>query len=213
MLMPPDHTFLHRDGLIEYYEQIGAATELPLVPYLRGLDLDSATVARVAECSNVVAVKYALEDVTCFARALEQSEADVVWINGMAEPYAPSLWAEGARGFTSGVGNFRPSLSLALYRALEAGDWDRARTLRNATLAFQSFRAGAGSGGFPGANSVPALKIGLESVGLYGGPVRPPLAGLSEADERRARDLADEVGDFVDENVEPSPRSAATPSD
>jgi 4-hydroxy-tetrahydrodipicolinate synthase len=213
MLMPPDHTFLHREGLIEYYERIGSASELPLVPYLRGLDLTPETVAGIAECSNVVAIKYALEDVSCFANAVDTCDADVVWINGMAEPYAPSLWAEGARGFTSGVGNFRPSLSLALYRALDAGEWDRARTLRNATFPFQSYRAGAGDGGFPGANSVPALKIGLESVGLYGGPVRPPIASLSEAEARRARELADEVGSFVDEHVDPSPRAAASASD
>jgi 4-hydroxy-tetrahydrodipicolinate synthase len=174
------------------------------------MDLSPGTVTRIAECSNVVAVKYALEDVPLFARAVEACDADVVWINGMAEPYAPSLWAEGARGFTSGVGNFRPTLSLALYRALDAGDWDRARTLRNATFPFQSFRSEAGSGAFPGANSVPALKIGLESVGLYGGPVRPPLEGLSETDERRARELAEDVGEFVENEVEPSPRATAT---
>jgi 4-hydroxy-tetrahydrodipicolinate synthase len=213
MLMPPDHTFKHRDGLLEYYERIGREAELPLVPYLRGLELEAETVARIAEGAGVVAVKYALEDVPLFARALEACAADPVWINGMAEPYAPSLWAEGARGFTSGVGNFRPTLSLALYRALEDGDWERARTLRNASFAFQSFRGGAGTGGFPGANSVPALKIGLESVGLYGGPVRPPIASLSEADEQRARELAEEVGSFVENTVEPSPRAAQAASE
>jgi 4-hydroxy-tetrahydrodipicolinate synthase len=213
MLMPPDHTFLHREGLVEYYERIGVASQLPLVPYLRGMDVGPGTVARIADCSNVAAVKFALEDVPLFARAVTASDADVVWINGMAEPYAPSLWAEGARGFTSGVGNFRPTLSLALYRALDTGDWERARTLRNATFPFQSFRGEAGSGAFPGANSVPALKIGLESVGLYGGPVRPPLECLSEAEERRARDLVDEVGEFVEGSVDPSPRAATHPSD
>lgn len=213
MLMPPDHTFKHRDGLVEYYERIGAESELPLVPYLRGLDLEAPTVARIAEASNVVAVKYALDDVPLFARVVEACEADPVWINGMAEPYAPSLWAEGARGFTSGVGNFRPTLSLALYRALDAGNWERARTLRNASFPFQAFRGSAGSGGFPSANSVPALKIGLESVGLYGGPVRPPIAALTDAEEARARELAEEVGTFVEDHVDPSPRAVATPSE
>jgi 4-hydroxy-tetrahydrodipicolinate synthase len=208
MVMPPDHTFKHRDGLVEYYERIGQASPLPQVPYVRGLDIGPETVAAIAETSNVAAMKYALADVPLFRRAVRTTDADVVWINGMAEPYAPALWAAGAEGFSSGVGNFRPTLSLALRRALEAGDDERADELSDAALDFQSFRGSAGDGGFEGANSVPALKIGLESVGLYGGPVRPPIAELSDEKEQRARALAEEVGAFVENSVEPSPRAA-----
>ena len=59
----------------------------------------------------------------------------------------------------------------------------------------------------PAANSVPALKTGLEMAGLYGGPVREPLVELSESDERRARKLYGDIEAFVESELEPSPRA------
>ena len=208
MIMPPDHAFRHERGLLAYYERIGERAELPLIPYFRGIEVSADTVAAVAELERVAGIKYALHDVVKFVRAIEAAEGDTVWINGMAEPYAPTLYAEGAEGFSSGVGNFEPSVSLSLMRVLRAGDWDRARTIRNATLPFQSLRSEPGSdNALPAANSVPALKTGLEMAGLYGGPVREPLVELSESDERRARKLYGDIEAFVESELEPSPRA------
>lgn len=194
MVMPPDHTYKHERGLLEYYRKLGAATDLPLVPYVRGFDPSVGFLARLTDLDAVAGVKYALEDVPKFAEAVEAGADDVVWVDGMAEPYAVSLWIEGAEGFTAGVSNFLPRIGLALFDALERGDLDRARELRDACLPFQNFRGERGANNvFPGANSVPAVKYGLELAGLNGGPVREPLVELSESDRERARELFEDL--------------------
>lgn len=190
MVMPPDHTYKHERGLLEYYRQLGEATDLPLSPYLRGYDPSIGFVASLTNLDSVVGVKYAIDDVPKFAECVAAGADDVVWVDGMAEPHAPALWAEGAEGFSAGVSNFEPRIGLALFEALRAGDWERAREIRNACTPYMNFRGESGEDNvFPAANSIPAVKKGLKLAGMNGGPVRPPLVELSQVDERRAEEL------------------------
>ena len=126
----------------------------------------------------------------------------MVWVDGLAEPYAVSFWAEGAEGFSAGVSNFRPEVGLALYDALAAGKYERSRALRNACLPFQRFRGETGADNdIPGAVSVPAVKKGLELAGLAGGEVREPLRPLSTEETARVERLYDRLDDDIDRLV------------
>jgi len=171
-----------------------------LVPYVRGFEPAPETIAETAALPFVAGMKYALHDVERLARAMAASDGDAVWLEGMAEAMAPALWAEGIEGFSSGVGNFRPEITLGLLEALRDGDWERARRIRNACLPFQRLRSETGANNtVPGGVSVPAVKVGLEEAGLYRGPVREPLAELSDADEQRARELYRDIEAFIED--------------
>jgi len=199
MVMPPDHTYVHERGLLDYCRELGAATDLPLVPYIRGFDPATAFLADMTRLDGIVGVKYAIEDVPKFAEAVAAGDDSVVWVDGMAEPYAPALWAEGAEGFTAGVSNFEPRIGLALLEALRDGDWERAREIRNACLPYQSLRGETGTdNSLPAAISVPAVKRGMERSGLDagGGRVRPPIVELTDAERERADELYDEIAAF-----------------
>lgn len=190
MVMPPDHTYKHERGLLEHYRQLDAASDLPLSPYVRGFDPSIDFIAALSELDGVVGMKWALPDVPKFAEAVAASSDDIVWVDGMAEPHALALWAEGAEGFSAGVSNFQPRIGLALFDALRAEDWERAREIRNVCTPYMNFRGEKGEDNvFGAANSVPAVKYGLDLAGLYGGPVRPPIVGLSEEDKARAEDM------------------------
>lgn len=196
MVMPPTHTYVHEQGLLDYYRKLGEAAEAPLVPYVRGFDPSVGFLADLTGLDDVVGVKYALEDVPKFAEAVAAGD-DVVWVNGMAEPYAPALWAEGAEGFTAGVSNFEPRIGLALFDALERGDWERAREIRTACLPFQNFRGGTGTDNtLPGAVSVPTVKHGMELAGMTGGRVREPIVELTEAEKEQVEALYKDIDSF-----------------
>jgi len=202
MVMPPDHTYVHEQGLLKYYRELGVATERPLVPYVRGFEPAVDFLVDLTHIESVVGVKYALEDPVKLGAAVEAGADDVVWSDGLAEPYAVSFWAEGAEGFSAGVSNFRPELGLALYDALANGDWERARELRDASLPIQNFREGTGTDNqIPGAVSVPTVKRGLDLAGLTGGEVREPLRPLSETEEREIERLYDELDIAIDRLV------------
>ena len=202
MLMPPDHTYIHEQGVLDYYDTLAAVTETPLVPYVRGFDPSVEFLADLTRVDGVAGVKYAIRNAVKLGDAIPKGDDDVVWVNGLAEPFAPSFWSEGVEGFSAGVSNFRPEVGFALFDALSAGEWQRARELRNICLPFQRFRDETGENNtIPGAVSVPVLKQGLELAGLHGGTVRKPIRSLSPEEKERARRLYDRLDDDINRLV------------
>lgn len=202
MIMPPDFTYMHEQGLLEYYEKLAAATDTPLAPYVRGFDPSVEYLAELTRIDGVVGIKYALEDAVKLGGGVAAGADDVVWVNGLAEPYAVSFWNEGIEGFSAGVSNFRPEVGLELFDALSEGDWKRARRLRDICMPYQRFRDETGQdNSISGAISVSAVKKGLELSGLHGGEVREPIRPLSPEDERRAEALYDELDGNIEQLI------------
>lgn len=199
MIMPPDFTYLHEQGLLRYYEKLSENTDTPLVPYVRGFDPSIRYLGELTRVDGLIGIKYAIPDAVKLGAGVEAGDDDVVWVDGLAEPYAPSFWAEGVEGFSAGVSNFRPEIGLALFDALSDGNWERARAIKNICLPYQEFRSGTGQDNeIPDAVSVPAVKKGLELAGLHGGNVREPIQSLSPEDERRAEELYRQLDDDID---------------
>ncbi|RDZ62627.1 dihydrodipicolinate synthase family protein [Haloferax sp. Atlit-12N] len=203
MIMPPDHTYIHERGLLRYYEKLAEASSAPLVPYVKGFDPSIGYLRDLAGLDGVVGIKYAIEDAVKLGAAASTTGDDVVWVDGLAEPFAVSFWNEGIEGFSAGVSNFRPEVGLALFEALTEENWERARELRNICLPYQNFRDQTGqNNSLDGAISVPAVKKGLELAGLRGGGVREPIRSLSAEDERRAEELYDQLDDDIERLID-----------
>ena len=187
MVMHPVHTYVHEDGVLDYYRTIAEHTDLGVVLYKRGPELTHDHIRELSTHENVVAVKYAVDDIAAFSNGVRTTPGDIVWINGIAERYAPSFSLEGAEGFSTGIGNFVPEPVLALQEALEDSELSRAKEIRDLLRSYEDLRQETGPDNrFGSANNVPAVKYGLDLVGQYGGPVREPLVDLSEADRDRA---------------------------
>lgn len=202
MIMPPDHTYLHEEGLLQYYRKLGSNTERPLVPYVRGFDPSIEYLRKLTQIDSVIGIKYALKDTVKLGAGVAAGNDDVVWVNGLAEPFAVAYWAEGAEGFSAGVSNFRPEIGLELFDALSNEDWERARKLRDICLPYQNLRDEYGENNeIPGAVSVPVVKKGLELAGLHGGEVREPLHPLSKSIERKAEERFRELDDNLERLV------------
>lgn len=199
MIMPPDHTYLHERGLLRYYEKLDDATDTPLVPYVRNFTPSVSYLRDLTRIDGVVGIKYALKDQVKLGAGVAAGADDVVWVDGLAEPYAVGFWNEGIEGFSAGVSNFRPEVGLALFDALSKSDWERARKIRDITLPYQNFRDCTGEDNeIAGAISVSAVKKGLELAGLHGGPVREPIRSLSPEDERKAEELYAKLDDDIE---------------
>jgi len=194
MVMYPSHTYVHVDGLVDYYERLAEATDLPLVLYKRGDEVDRGVLDALSDLDSYVACKWAVDDVEGFAATVEYVDGDLVWLDGIAERFAPAFALEGAEGITTGIGNFVPERSLALQEALEARDFERARAIRNELRPLEELRAEPGAGNHvDSGNNVPVVKHCMDRAGFYGGPVREPLVALAEEDAARADELYDRV--------------------
>ncbi|AEH38990.1 dihydrodipicolinate synthase family protein [Halopiger xanaduensis] len=189
MVMHPDHTYAHESGLLEYYDRICDATDLGVVVYKRGPELTRDVLAELSEREAVVAIKFADDDVKEFSQTVDDADGDVTWLNGIAERYALSFAIEGAEGYTTGVGNFVPEVTLELYDAIRAEEWDRARDLQQLLRPLEDIREESGTeNDLAAANNVPVVKHGMDLAGYEGGPVRRPLVELPDDDKARVED-------------------------
>ncbi|SCD93903.1 4-hydroxy-tetrahydrodipicolinate synthase [Streptomyces sp. BpilaLS-43] len=188
MVHQPVHPYVSQDGWIDYHRAIAEAVpELGVVPYIRNPLLSGDRLAELADsCPNVIGVKYAVPDAARFgAFARDAGLERFVWIAGLAELYAPSYFATGATGFTSGLVNVAPGVSLAMLEALRAGDYAAAMKVWEQIRRFEELRADRQS-----ADNVTVVKEALASLDLCRRDVRAPSRVLPEA--RRA-EVADQV--------------------
>lgn len=202
MIMPPHHTYIHERGLLQYYEELASVTDTPFVPYVRGFNPSPEYLGELTRLDCIVGIKYALEDMVKLGEGITAGADDVVWVDGLAEPFSICAWAEGAEGFSAGVSNFRPEVGLELYDALADENWERARRLRNICMPFQNYRDRCGTENtIPGAVSIPTVKKGLELSGLHGGTVRKPLKPLTDEEIEQVTELYDQLDAKIDELV------------
>lgn len=187
MVHQPVHPFVSADGWVEYHRVIAdAVPELGVVPYIRDPALTGEQLSRLCDAApNVVGVKYAVPDPVRFASVARDVGLDrLVWIAGLAEPYAPSYWTAGATGFTSGLVNVDPGISLDLLAALEKGDPATAMRVWEKVRRFEELRAAHRS-----ANNVSVVKEALAQLGLCRPDVRPPIRQLTADERAEVRDV------------------------
>ncbi|MFE3162346.1 dihydrodipicolinate synthase family protein [Streptomyces sp. NPDC059224] len=176
MVHQPVHPYVSQGGWVDYHRAIAESVpELGVVPYVRNARLPGARLAELADaCPNVIGVKYAVPDAAKFAAfARDAGLGRFVWVAGLAEPYAPSYFSAGATGFTSGLVNVAPAVSLNMIEALRAGDFPAAMKVWGQVRRFEELRAAHGS-----ADNVSVVKEALASLGLCRRDVRPPSRQL-----------------------------------
>ncbi|MFE7135157.1 dihydrodipicolinate synthase family protein [Streptomyces sp. NPDC057638] len=183
MVHQPVHPYASEGGWVDYHRAVADAVPgLGIVPYVRDPLLGGSALAALGRhCPNVVGVKYAVPDAAVFAAFARDAGLErFVWVAGLAELYAPSYWACGATGFTSGLVNAAPGISLALLAALREGRYGDAMTLWERVRPFERLRAERRS-----ADNVSVVKEALAVLGVCRRDVRPPSRPLPA--ERRAR--------------------------
>jgi 4-hydroxy-tetrahydrodipicolinate synthase len=170
----PSDPYISDAGLVRYYEALAGSVDGLVVLYVRGRGLSTTVLDSVVELENVVAVKYAIPDVLAFGEFAAGYGDAVVPICGLAELWAPFFWLVGARGFTSGLVNLAPKLSIEMLEALRGDDLSGAMDVWRLIAPFERLRA-------RDANSlnVSVVKGAMALVGLIEhGTVRPPISVL-----------------------------------
>ncbi|KKX30727.1 dihydrodipicolinate synthase family protein [Rhizobium sp. LC145] len=170
----------------DYFIAIAEASELPLVAYIRSDAIPVADLVRVATHPNIAGVKFASSNLMLLSECVRATEGtDAVWICGLAEGWAAPFYALGARGFTSGLVNVDPLRSLAVWKALEAGDYAAARRLVAEIAGFETLRTKFNNGA-----NVTVVKEALMLRGEDVGPVRRPgLPALDAVDRSKLEQM------------------------
>jgi 4-hydroxy-tetrahydrodipicolinate synthase len=186
LCLPPTMYRANPGEVIKHFEQV-ASVGLPVMVYNNPIDtkvdLTPALLAEIAQLDNVVAVKEFSGDVR---RVLEiRSLAPELTVVAGADDVLVESVLMGATGWFAGFPNVFPAESVRLFSLASQGKLEDARTMYASLVG--AFRWDSRT------EFVQAIKYGMDYVGRYGGPCRPPRGPLSEeqlaildADMRRA---------------------------
>ncbi|HEU5235725.1 MAG TPA: dihydrodipicolinate synthase family protein [Pyrinomonadaceae bacterium] len=182
-----------QEALIHHYSAVADNSPVPIilysVPDLTGIRIEPETAARLSEHQNIIGMKDSSSDIIKFAEAVRTVRERFALIVGNGTVFNEALQT-GARGGILAVGCAAPEICLAVYRAVESGDLDRARALQQRlTPLARAVTATYGIGG---------LKAAMDMAGYVGGAVRAPLRLPNEEAraeiERLLRDVAVKPG-------------------
>ncbi|GAB3892223.1 dihydrodipicolinate synthase family protein [Kibdelosporangium lantanae] len=174
LCLPPTMYRANRGEVIAHFEAV-ASVGLPVMVYNNPIDtkvdLTPDLLAEIARIDNVVAVKEFSGDVR---RVLEIRErAPELAVIGGADDVLLESVLMGATGWFAGFPNVFPAESVRLFELALAGKLDEAKALYEPMVA--AFRWDSRT------EFVQAIKLGMDIVGRYGGPCRPPRGPLTDA--------------------------------
>ncbi|PYE86990.1 dihydrodipicolinate synthase family protein [Phyllobacterium leguminum] len=171
MIHQPPDPFVSPRGTVDYLKAVSDAAGLPMMLYLRNDAIGTRAIADLCSVEGVKGVKWATPNALKLVDAISACDPSLVWVCGLAEVWAPPLYAVGARGFTSGLINIWPEHSVAIHAALDAGDYTAANALIAQMKDFEEVRAEELNG-----TNVTGVKAALQALGQDCGPTRPPSA-------------------------------------
>lgn len=172
LCLPPTMYRANRGEVVHHFTEVAKAG-LPVMVYNNPIDtkvdLTPDVLAELAQLENVVAVKEFSGDVR---RVLEIRErAPELTVVAGADDVALEALLMGATGWFAGFPNVFPAESVKLYNLALQGNLTEARALYEPLVA--AFRWDSRT------EFVQAIKYGMDYVGRYGGPCRPPRGPLT----------------------------------
>jgi 5-dehydro-4-deoxyglucarate dehydratase len=192
LLLPPYLTEVPQEGLYQHVRAVCAATDLGVIVYHRAnARFTFDTVARlVDECPNLMGFKDGVGDIDLMTRINVRLGDRLLSVGGLptAETYAAPYLEMGVTTYSSAIFNFAPQWALDFYTAVRARDTATVhRKLDEFVLPYieiRDRRAGY---------AVAIVKAGLRAVGHDPGPVRPPLADLTDSEFGELKALVEKV--------------------
>ncbi len=177
------------EGLYQHYRAIAAAIQLPIIVYniqgRTGINVEPATLARLAEIENIAGVKEASGNIAQMANILHLLPPDFTVLCGDDAITIP-LMALGGRGVVSVVANQIPTEMTQLAQACLKGDFAAARQIQARYLPLMNVN-------FIESNPIP-VKAGMALMGLLEPVYRLPMCPPGDASLARIEKVIDSVG-------------------
>ncbi|HEX3746274.1 MAG TPA: 4-hydroxy-tetrahydrodipicolinate synthase [Bryobacteraceae bacterium] len=178
-----------QEGLYQHYRAIASATRLPIVVYSvqgrTGVNVEPATLARLAQIENIVAVKEASGNIGQMANVIHEVPPEFTVLSGDDAITIP-LMALGGRGVVSVASNEIPGPMAQLAQACLRGDFETARAIQAQYLALMNVN-------FVESNPIP-VKAAMGLMGLLDPVYRLPICPPSAANLAKIEKVLEAVG-------------------
>lgn len=170
---PPHYIFApDDDGMVSFYADIGAATQLPIVIYnvISWANVRPDLAARIIDrVANVRAVKQSDKDLGTFAELVRQVGAEQVF--GAIDGSLMSCYDLQIAGSIAAIASAAPGANARLWRCVQAGDRARALAINAALCELWSHLSSK--------NLPSRVKAAQDIQGIPSGPPRAPMAPVT----------------------------------
>jgi 4-hydroxy-tetrahydrodipicolinate synthase len=178
-----------QEGLYQHYKAIASSIRLPIVVYSvqgrSGVNVEPATMARLAAIENIVGVKEASGNMGQVATILNEVPSGFTVLSGDDSVTIP-IMALGGRGIISVVSNQIPSEMTQLAQACLRGDFEAARKIQARHLPLMNVN-------FVESNPIP-VKAAMGLMGLLDPVFRLPMTPPSPANLARIAKVLETAG-------------------
>jgi 4-hydroxy-tetrahydrodipicolinate synthase len=189
LLVTPYYNKPTQEGLYQHFRTIAEAVPTPQilynVPGRTAVDMLPATVARLAEISNIIGIKEATGDLTRGQEILDLC-GDKLDLYSGDDATAMELILAGAKGDISVTANVAPRAMHEMCAAALRGDRAEAERINNQLMPLHQNL-------FLEANPIP-VKWALQQMGLIPGGIRLPLTPLAESCHAPLREAMQQAG-------------------
>jgi 4-hydroxy-tetrahydrodipicolinate synthase len=177
------------DGMVAHYTAIAEATDLPVVVYnvpgRTGVNLDVATIVRLAGIPRIAGVKEASGNVTQMCEICRAVPDDFLVLSGDDALTLPVM-AIGGHGIVSVASNQVPGEMSRMVELAEQGDFAGARALHHRLLPLMQVN-------FIESSPIP-LKAAMAAMGLLDEVYRLPLVSPRPASRARIHEVLRDLG-------------------
>ena len=184
LLVTPYYNKPTQEGLYRHYKKVAETVDIPIVPYngpgRTGVNLLPATVARLAEIKNIVAIKEATGDMKQVSEVIRLCGDRISVLSG-DDFTTLTLMALGGKGVISVVANVVPRDVSSMCSAWEKGDIEEARRLHFKLEPLNQAM-------FIETNPIP-VKTALSMMGRIQEEFRLPLCPMSEANREKLKEI------------------------
>jgi len=178
-----------QEGLYQHYRAIAESTSLLIIVYnvpgRTGVNVEVATLARLAQIPNIVGVKEASGNVTQMCEICRALPHDFIVLSGDDALTLP-LMAVGGRGIISVASNEIPFEMAQMVEAAERGDFAAARGIHARILPLML-------GNFIESNPIP-VKAAMAAMGLLDEHYRLPMCAPKPESRQKIADVLKELG-------------------
>ena len=178
-----------QEGLYQHYKAIAAAVSLPIILYSvqgrTGVNIEPATVKRLAEIENIAGIKEASGNIAQMSAILNAVPNDFLVLSGDDSITLP-LIALGGRGIISVVSNEIPAEMTRLTKLCLEGDFSAARAVHRRYAPLMEVN-------FFESNPIP-VKAAMAEMGLLEPVWRLPLVPPKAENRARIRGVLESLG-------------------
>jgi 4-hydroxy-tetrahydrodipicolinate synthase len=178
MVSPPWYVMPGPTEIAAFYAEILKKTEMPIllynIPRRTGVQLPVDLIDRLADHPMVAGVKESSKDWGILSDVIRRTRTRISVFAGFASFFGLAALTEGAVGYMDSGTPVFGATSTRFFRAATTGDLETARRLQTEMASMLDKFFGLGT--FPS-----SVKAALDLLGRPGGPTRPPIATLDQA--------------------------------